>query len=161
MLQHTQHLRMTENQRHRVQKLLKQFYGDICFYCNEPVIWIREIPLKDIVCPEHGTGYIQYRLQGELIKSAIGTIDHIIELTLGGTHELNNLTIACKNCNVLKGLAVRDSQYYPFNPEKHVSVFRLGTEEACILLRTLEDGKIVVIPKRIMEKNLDKELAHR
>ncbi len=49
----------------------------------------------------------QQRLMGVLL-----TVDHIIPQALGGTHEPDNLCLACWDCNLIKGdrIAALDSQ---------------------------------------------------
>lgn len=42
-----------------------------------------------------------------------GSIDHMIPVSRGGTHDLDNLCLACVNCNQLKG-DMTDKEFFVY-----------------------------------------------
>lgn len=50
-------------------------------------------------CVEGGGWYIK---KGYRVRAA--TVDHVVPLARGGTHDLDNLVLACMGCNCRKGV---------------------------------------------------------
>lgn len=64
------------------KEVILQRQGRRCFYCFHPIS-----PAKPP--------------QGETCSQA--TLDHVVPLSLGGSHTYSNLVACCKECNFFKG----------------------------------------------------------
>jgi len=96
-------LKSTRRFREFIGNLLVEL-EDRCFYCRELLYFEDEY--------EYGYPEEMYEKGGDLYgapKSFIDRtwnyhVDHKIPLALGGTNDLDNLTIACPPCNLSKGI---------------------------------------------------------
>lgn len=68
--------RLRPKQRKAICRKLKKHYGNRCYYCTRT-------------------------FEGDGRRGR--TLDHLIPLSRGGTHEMSNLVLACSKCNGVKG----------------------------------------------------------
>lgn len=106
--------------RQRRMQALSELYGWTCHYCLIP-----------LVPRGHEADYCQQIARGDryrqprpvflsngytwwLLPEGMGepTLDHITPLIYGGTHDLDNLVLACKSCNSRRHCRVDYADFY-------------------------------------------------
>ena len=130
--------------RHR---LLVDFHG-ACYYCHEPVAWLRDIP--DNAIKHYKRGVIVFWQEGQLYEICEATVDHFHEQKLGGAlWDRKNLVLACKECNGNKGQAIDRDEWIPFDLVRHKCAVQCKQGELVVELKFL-DGAVIVFPKRLI-----------
>lgn len=71
--------------------------GSFCYWCGIRVIRVSEIPPTNRMHKNGGT--ILYYVGDELREEAVGTVDHLLRVSDGGSNSLVNLVISCYPCN--------------------------------------------------------------
>lgn len=72
--------RPTREERQELVEALTRIDGYLCWYC------------ETVLDPDGG----------DPGSSTAPTIDHVLPLSAGGTHDLSNTVLACRNCNNIK-----------------------------------------------------------
>lgn len=106
--------------RQQRMKALAEAYGWQCHYCHIPLVPRGQEPdyCQQITRAQRyrqtrpvflGNGYTWW-----LLPEGMGepTLDHIIPLSFGGTHDIGNLVLACKSCNSRRHSRHTYDEYY-------------------------------------------------
>lgn len=70
-----------------------------CHYCNREVVMERVLS-EVLVERTHRT--VKYKIDGVLYECRFATVDHIIDIELGGTNDDDNVVLSCTHCNQKK-----------------------------------------------------------
>lgn len=85
-------------------------------YKIKQAFWGKQCPLCGIEMQQH-----------ELSKNSIPTIQHNLPLSMGGKHELGNISVICHNCNI----TIQDKETGPLNEAEVAEVWKsIGTHSA-------------------------------
>lgn len=84
--------------------------GGKCHYCNNQTVMVRDVQHKLIrLRPFH----VIYRDEaGNQIKSDYATVDHIVDLDLGGLNDWGNIVLSCALCNHRKNEAKQKNKVF-------------------------------------------------
>lgn len=78
-------------------ELVRQQNG-LCKYCNQPIVHVKSIPIKDRI-EITNDWYLIYKHKRHVRKRLIATRDHVIPLKDGGPNTISNLVACCSQCN--------------------------------------------------------------
>ncbi len=91
--------------RRRVAKLLVNRDGPVCYLCERPVLFLFQIDKYEsllYVFEDRLVWYLGFRGRRFFVCRR-GTVDHVKPRSKGGSDDLDNLKLACADCNKLKG----------------------------------------------------------
>lgn len=78
-----------------------------CYYCKDLILPMRFVK-EYIVEFNSPYGTVRYLDAGIMILTKYATLDHILARALNGTNTLENLRLACADCNGDRGMASND-----------------------------------------------------
>jgi hypothetical protein len=82
----------------RKMEALLTTHGHKCHWCGERVIYIRSVPVVDRIKTSHFKLHFRGS-KGKVKIVRIATVDHVKPLEEGGDYRLENLVLACGECN--------------------------------------------------------------
>ena len=107
------------------EKHLDRLYAEqnsLCYWCKAACALVRFVPVDTIVTINNG--HIYWRDGDIQFKARIATTDHVKRIADGGTNDVDNLVMACQDCN-----HNRDRNPKKYDPVKRVC-FDCGEEKA-------------------------------
>jgi len=90
--------RLDNKQRRRKTPRILERQSGQCYWCGCRLVRERDIPRHLVVFKT--ARFIVWRRQcGSTTQAMIATLDHVVPISRGGTHDEDNLVAACSYCN--------------------------------------------------------------